>query len=110
LVRPEQAKSTSGKNVVIGEPRRDEKKDVRRQVAFKKDEMGKNKLTITIGTSSQKKSALNNHQDQANGGEVVLEANQTGQAGSTSAQTSQARNQLGRFYRLRWLRGAFAHL
>jgi hypothetical protein len=57
LVRPEQAKSTSGKNVVIGEPRRDEKKDVRHQVAFKKDEMGKNKLTITIGTSSQKKSA-----------------------------------------------------
>jgi hypothetical protein len=43
--------------VVIGEPRRDEKKDVRHQVAFKKDEMGKNKLTITIGTSSQKKSA-----------------------------------------------------
>ena len=51
LVRQEQAKSTSGKNVVIGEPRRDEKKDVR-QVAFKKDEMGKNKLTITIGPSS----------------------------------------------------------
>ena len=52
LVGPEQAKSTSGKNVVIGEPRKDEKKDVCRQVAFKKDEMSKNKLTITIGPSS----------------------------------------------------------
>jgi len=51
LVWPKQAKSTVRKNVVIGEPRRDEKKDVR-QVAFKKDEMGKNKLTITIGPSS----------------------------------------------------------
>jgi hypothetical protein len=57
LVRPEQAKSTSGKNVVIGEPRRDEKKDVCRQVAFKKDEISKNKLTITIGPSLQKENS-----------------------------------------------------
>jgi predicted deacetylase len=54
LVRLEQAKSIAGKNVVIGEPRRDEKKYHRRQVALEKDEMGKNKLTITIGPPSQK--------------------------------------------------------
>ena len=54
LDRLEQAKSTAGKNMVIGEPRRDEKKYPRRQVALEKDEMGKNKLTITIGPSLQK--------------------------------------------------------
>ena len=85
LVRPEQAKSTSGKNVVIGEPRKDEKKYHHYQVALEKDEMGKNKLTITIGPSSQKKSTRNNHQEQAKGGRAVLEALETGQAGSTGS-------------------------
>lgn len=51
LVRPEQAKSTTGKNVVIGKPRRDEKRYAHRQVALEKDEMGKNKITITISPS-----------------------------------------------------------
>ena len=55
LVWPEQAKSTTGNNVVIGELRRDEKKYAHRQVALEKDDMGKNKLTITIRPSSQKK-------------------------------------------------------
>jgi len=59
LVWVGQAKSTAGKNVVIGEPRRDEKKYPRRQVALEKDEMGKNKLTITIGPSLQKRPARN---------------------------------------------------
>ena len=62
LVWPEQAKSTAGKNVVIGEPRRDEKKYGRHQVALEKDEMGKSKLAITIGPSLQKKPARNEHQ------------------------------------------------
>jgi hypothetical protein len=52
LVQPEQAKSTAEKNVVIGEPRGDEKKYAHLQVALEKDEMGKNKLTITIRPSS----------------------------------------------------------
>jgi hypothetical protein len=73
--------------VVIGEPRRDEKKYPRHQVALKKDEMDKNKLTITIGPSSQKKSTRNNHQEQANGGKAVLDAPQTSQA---SLETGQA--------------------
>ena len=85
LVRPDQAKSTTRKNVVIGEPRRDEKKYPRCQVALEKDEMGKNKLTITIGPSSQKISTRNNHQEQAKGGRAVLEALETGQAGSTGS-------------------------
>jgi hypothetical protein len=59
LVRPDQAKSTIGKNVVIREPRKDEKKNARCQVAFEKDEMDKNKLTITIGPSLQKRPARN---------------------------------------------------
>jgi hypothetical protein len=87
LVRPEKAKSTAEKNVVIGEPRRDEKKYPRRQVALKKDEMGKNKLTITIGPSSQKKSTRNNHQEQANGDRAVLEAPQTSQASLETGQS-----------------------
>ena len=92
LVWVGQAKSTAGKNVVIGEPRRDEKKYHHYQVPLEKDEMGKNKLTITIGPSSQKKSTRNNHQEQAKGGGAVLEAPQTGlasletgQAGSTGS-------------------------
>jgi hypothetical protein len=53
LVWPEQAKSTTRKNVVIGEPRRDEKKYAHCQVALEKDGMGKNKLTITIRSSER---------------------------------------------------------
>jgi hypothetical protein len=37
--------------MVIGEPRKDEKKIVDHQVATEKDEANKNKLKITIGTS-----------------------------------------------------------
>jgi hypothetical protein len=44
LVWLEQTKSTSRENVVISEQRRDEKKGVCLQVAFKKDVMSKNKL------------------------------------------------------------------
>jgi hypothetical protein len=60
--------------VVIGEPRRDEKKDVHSQVAFKKDEMGKNKLTITIGPSLQKKITRNKLQRRANDEAVAAAA------------------------------------
>ena len=59
LVWLDQAKSIVGKNVVIGEPRKDEKKNARRHVALEKDEMDKNKLTITIGPSLQKIPARN---------------------------------------------------
>ena len=48
LVRPDQAKFTIGKNVVIGEPRNDEQKIVGCKVALEKDEAGKNKLKITV--------------------------------------------------------------
>jgi hypothetical protein len=59
LVQPDQAKSTVGKNVMIHEPRKDEKKNARCQVALEKDEMDKNKMTITIGPSLQKRPARN---------------------------------------------------
>lgn len=51
LVQPAQAKWTIQKNVMIGEPRKDEKKIVGHQVATEKDEDNKNKLKITTATS-----------------------------------------------------------
>jgi len=50
LIRPEQADTTKGKKVIIGEPRPapNTNKNSGRQVALEKDEEGKNKLTITV--------------------------------------------------------------
>ena len=47
---------------MIGEPKKDENKIGRRQVALEKHEIGKNKFTITIGPSLQKGVARNEHQ------------------------------------------------
>ena len=51
LVWLDQAKSTIGKNVVIGEPRNDEQKIVGSKVTLEKDEARKNKLKITAGST-----------------------------------------------------------
>jgi hypothetical protein len=68
--------------VVIGEPRKDEKKIVGHQVSTEKDEANKNKLKITIGTSLCK--------------------------GSTKTTTlpqekMKLRNQIGQFFEITWV-------
>jgi hypothetical protein len=49
LIRPEQADTTQGKNVIIGEPRAapNVQANSGRKVVLEKDEKGKNKLKIT---------------------------------------------------------------
>ena len=51
LLRLDQARTTSWKNVIVGEPRKDEPntKIVSHKVALGKDEDGKNKLKIIVG-------------------------------------------------------------
>ena len=53
LIRPEQADSTQGKNVIIGEPREVPKveKVVGRKVVLEKNEDGKNQLKIIASST-----------------------------------------------------------
>ena len=53
LIRPEQAETTKGKNVIIGEPRPvpNPNKNSGRQVVLEKVEEGKDKLTIIAGSA-----------------------------------------------------------
>jgi hypothetical protein len=53
LIRPEQADTTQGKNVLIGEPRvaPNVETNSRRKVVLEKDDEGKNKLKITAGST-----------------------------------------------------------
>lgn len=89
LVQPNQADSTTGKNVIIGEPRKDEPrvKVVGRQVVLEKDEAGKNKLKITIGSFSHRGPARASTQQRASDEVVgallklVQPVLETGQAG-----------------------------
>ena len=65
LVWQGQAKSTVGKNVVNGKPRKDKKRNIGHQGAIEKDESDKNKLRITIRTVLHKgptKGGLNSKQ------------------------------------------------
>jgi len=59
LIRPEQADSTQGKNVIIGEPREVPKveKVVECKVVLEKNEDGKNQLKITASSTKYLKSA-----------------------------------------------------
>ena len=52
LIRPEQADKAQGKNVIIGKPRvaPNVEKNSGRKVVLEKDDEGKNKLKITIGS------------------------------------------------------------
>jgi len=53
LIRPKQADTTQGKNVIIGEPRvaPNVEKNLGRKVVLEKDDEGKNKLKITAGST-----------------------------------------------------------
>jgi hypothetical protein len=53
LIRPDQADTTQGKNVIIGESRvaPNVKKNSGRKVVLEKDDEGKNKLKITAGST-----------------------------------------------------------
>jgi hypothetical protein len=53
LIRPEQADTTQGKNVLIGEPRVAPNIEMKsgRKVVLEKDDEGKNKLKITTGST-----------------------------------------------------------
>jgi hypothetical protein len=52
LLRLDQARTTSWKNVIVGETRKDEPntKIVSHKVALEKDEAGKNNLKIIVGS------------------------------------------------------------
>jgi hypothetical protein len=52
LIRPKQADTTQGKNVLIGEPRvaPNVETNLGRKVVLEKDDEGKNKLKITVGS------------------------------------------------------------
>jgi hypothetical protein len=67
LVRPEQAESTKGKNVIIGEerPKSYEDKIWLRKVVLEKDADGTDVLKITVNTSRLRGQAGNSKQDQS---------------------------------------------
>jgi hypothetical protein len=93
LIRPEQADSTKGKNVIISEPREVTKveKVVGRKVVLEKNEDGKNQLKITAAST--------NHLSKPRHDEVVAarqrparpvsHSSETAQAGSTASHSSQ---------------------
>jgi hypothetical protein len=67
LVRPEQAQSTKGKNVIIIEerPKSYEDKIWSREVVLEKDVVGKDVVKITIKASELRGQAGNSKQDQS---------------------------------------------
>jgi hypothetical protein len=67
LVRPEQAESTKGKNVIIGEerPKSYEDKIWLRKVVLEKDADGTDVLKITVNTSRLRGQAGNSKQDRS---------------------------------------------
>jgi hypothetical protein len=66
LVRPDQAESAKGKNVIIGEerPKSCEDKIWSREVVLEKDADGNDVLKITVKTSGLNGQASNSKQDQ----------------------------------------------
>ena len=95
LIRPEQADSTQGKNVIIGEPREVPKveKVVGRKVVLEKNEDGKNQLK-TIASSTK---YLNKHRHdeavatQQRPARPVSHNSQTGQASSSGSSSPENR-------------------
>jgi hypothetical protein len=67
LVRPEQAQSTKGKNVIISKerPKSYEDKIWSREVVLEKDVVGKDVVKITIKASELRGQAGNSKQDQS---------------------------------------------